>query len=173
MKTMLRSHAFRRAIWAVPLLAGLLASCGGGGGVRGGDGGRGAVGWGARAVKGAESVELALIEASNQDGAVAVCGGAVLAAEVDAAKAVGEVLDTKLVCQLAGQSESFCGCLQSELGPKLKAEHIDAVTAIVKTSIDGSIQSAVQTATSLDPKTRNGLVSCAAKAAISDAISGQ
>lgn len=33
MKTMLRSHAFRRAIWAVPLLAGLLASCGGGGGV--------------------------------------------------------------------------------------------------------------------------------------------
>eukprot|EP01038_Epipyxis_sp_PR26KG_P013288 gene13288-17801_t len=91
----------------------------------------------------------------------------------DAAKAVGEVLDTKLVCQLAGQSESFCGCLQSELGPKLKAEHIDAVTAIVKTSIDGSIQSAVQTATSLDPKTRNGLVSCAAKAAISDAISGQ
>ena len=91
----------------------------------------------------------------------------------DAAKAVGEVLDTKLVCQLAGQSESFCGCLQSKLGPKLKAEHIDAVTAIVKTSIDGSIQSAVQTATSLDPKTRNGLVSCAAKAAISDAISGQ
>jgi hypothetical protein len=91
----------------------------------------------------------------------------------DAAKAVGEVLDTKLVCQLAGQSESFCGCLQSELGPKLKAEHIDAVTAIVKTSIDGSIQSAVQTATSLDPITRNGLVSCAAKAAISDAISGQ
>ncbi|MCA3691729.1 hypothetical protein [Aquidulcibacter sp.] len=91
----------------------------------------------------------------------------------DAAKAVGEVLDTKLVCQLAGQSESFCGCLQTELGPKLKAEHIDAVTAIVKTSIDGSIQSAVETATSLDPKTRNGLVSCAAKAAISDAISGQ
>jgi hypothetical protein len=91
----------------------------------------------------------------------------------DAAKAVGEVLDTKLVCQLAGQSESFCGCLQSELGPKLKAEHIDAVTAIVKTSIDGSIQSAVKTATSLDPKTRNGLVSCAAKSAISDAISGQ
>ncbi|OYU52703.1 MAG: hypothetical protein CFE27_04930 [Alphaproteobacteria bacterium PA1] len=91
----------------------------------------------------------------------------------DAAKAVGEVLDTKLVCQLAGQSESFCGCLQTELGPKLKPEHIDAVTAIVKTSIDGSIQSAVQTATSLDPKTRNGLVSCAAKAAISDAISGQ
>jgi hypothetical protein len=91
----------------------------------------------------------------------------------DAAKAVGEVLDTKLVCQLAGQSESFCGCLQTELGAKLKAEHIDAVTAIVKTSIDGSIQSAVQTATSLDPKTRNGLVSCAAKAAISDAISGQ
>jgi hypothetical protein len=91
----------------------------------------------------------------------------------DAAKAVGDVLDTKLICQLAGQSESFCGCLQSELGPKLKAEHIDAVTAIVKTSIDGSIQSAVQTATSLDPKTRNGLVSCAAKSAISDAISGQ
>ncbi|WP_085340743.1 hypothetical protein [Aquidulcibacter paucihalophilus] len=91
----------------------------------------------------------------------------------DAAKAVGEVLDTKLVCQLAGQSETFCGCLQTELGPKLKAEHIDAVTAIVKTSIDGSIQSAVETATSLDPKTRNGLVSCAAKAAISDAISGQ
>ena len=91
----------------------------------------------------------------------------------DAAKAVGEVLDTKVVCQLAGQSESFCGCLQTELGPKLKAEHIDAVTAIVKTSIDGSIQSAVETATSLDPKTRKGLVSCAAKAAISDAISGQ
>ena len=32
MKTMQRSQAFRRAIWAVPLLAGLLASCGGGGG---------------------------------------------------------------------------------------------------------------------------------------------
>lgn len=91
----------------------------------------------------------------------------------DAAKAVGEVLDTKLVCQLAGQSESFCGCLQGELGPKLKPEHIDAVTAIVKTSIDGSIQSAVKTATSLDPKIRNGLVSCAAKSAIADAISGQ
>ena len=91
----------------------------------------------------------------------------------DAAKAVGEVLDTKLVCQLAGQSESFCGCLQGELGAKLKAEHIDAVTAIVRTSIDGSIQSALETATSLDPKTRNGLVSCAAKSAISEAIGGQ
>jgi hypothetical protein len=42
----------------------------------------------------------------------------------DAAKAVGEVLDTKLVCQLAGQSESFCGCLQTELGPKLKGNSL-------------------------------------------------
>ena len=91
----------------------------------------------------------------------------------DAAKSVGDVLDTKMVCQLAGQSETFCGCLQSELGPKLKPEHIDAVTAIVKTSIDGSIDSAVKTATSLDPKTRSGLVSCAAKAAITEAIGGQ
>lgn len=91
----------------------------------------------------------------------------------DAAKSVGDVLDTKMVCQLAGQSEAFCGCLQGQLGPKLKPEHIDAVTAIVKTSIDGSIESAVKTATSLDPKTRSGLVSCAAKAAISEAIGGQ
>jgi hypothetical protein len=91
----------------------------------------------------------------------------------DAAKAVGDVIDTKMACQLAGQSEAFCGCLQTELGPKLKAEHIDAVTAIVKTSIDGSIQSAVKTATSLEPKTRNGLLTCAAKGALSDAIAGQ
>jgi hypothetical protein len=91
----------------------------------------------------------------------------------DAAKSVGEVLDTNLVCQLAGQSAAFCTCLQTELGPKLKPEHIDAVTAIVKSSINGSIQSAVETATSLDPKTRNGLVSCAAKAAVSEAIAGQ
>jgi hypothetical protein len=97
--------------------------------------------------------------------AVSVAGGA--------AKAVGDVLDTKLVCQLAGQSVTFCGCLQTELGAKLKPEHIDAVTAIVTASIDGSIQSAVKTATSLDPKTRNGLLTCAAKSAISDAISGQ
>lgn len=91
----------------------------------------------------------------------------------DAAKAVGGVLDTNLACQLAGQSPAFCTCLQTELGPTLKPEHIDAVTAIVKSSIDGSIQSAVKTATSLDPKTRNGLVTCAAKAAVSEAIGGQ
>jgi hypothetical protein len=90
-----------------------------------------------------------------------------------AAKAVGNVIDTKLACQLAGQSEAFCGCLKQELGPQLKAEHIDAFTSIVKASIDGSVGAAVKTATSLDPGTRDGLVACAAKSAIAEAIGGQ
>ncbi len=55
----------------------------------------------ARAVKGAESVEFALIEASNQDGAVAVGRGAFLAAEVDASKAVGHALEPATVVEVA------------------------------------------------------------------------
>jgi predicted small secreted protein len=98
---------------------------------------------------------------------------AAVGAAGSAAKAVGEVIDTKVACQIAGQSEVFCGCLQKELGPQLKAEHIDAFTAIVKASIDGSIGAAVKTATSIDPETRDGLVACAARSAISEAIGGQ
>ena len=55
----------------------------------------------ARAVKGAETVEFALIEASNQYGAFAVGRRAVFATEVDAAKAVGYSLEPATVVEVA------------------------------------------------------------------------
>jgi hypothetical protein len=96
----------------------------------------------------------------------------------DAASVAGEVMDTKLMCQLAGQSAAFCGCLQSELGPKLAPEHVAAVTSILKASLDGSIQSALKTegssvASPLDSETQKGLLICAARGAAAEALSGQ
>jgi hypothetical protein len=96
----------------------------------------------------------------------------------DAASVAGEVMDTSLVCQLAGQSAAFCGCLQSELGPKLAPEHVAAVTSILKASLDGSIQSVLTTESSgeaslLDSETQKGLLICAARGAAVEAISGQ
>ncbi len=79
-----------------------------------------------------------------------------------AAKSVSELLDTKLVCQVAGQTESFCSCLKTELGPNLKSEHIDAITEIITISIDGAAESPenLEKAKSLDPDTVKAVVAC-------------
>lgn len=55
----------------------------------------------ARAVKGAESVKLALVEAGDEDGTLAVGGGALVTAEVDAAKAVRHSLVPAAVVEVA------------------------------------------------------------------------
>ena len=96
----------------------------------------------------------------------------------DAAAVAGEVMDTRLMCQLAGQSAAFCGCLQSELGPKIAPEHVMALTSILEASLDGSIQSALTQETSentpvLDSETQKGLLVCAARGAVVEALGAE
>jgi hypothetical protein len=118
------------------------------------------------------------VEAPSQSDAKALAQDALQAVSPimkDAASVAGEVMDTRLMCQLAGQSAAFCGCLQSELGPKLAPEHVTAVTSILKASLDGSIQSALQTegsgeASLLDSETQKGLLVCAARGAAVEAL---
>lgn len=90
-----------------------------------------------------------------------------------AARAAGEVMDTTTICTLAGKPEAFCGCLASELGDRIEPQHIEALTGLLRDTLDGAIGEAAQTATNIDPKTRDALVTCGTKAAIEGASEQQ
>jgi hypothetical protein len=84
----------------------------------------------------------------------------------DAKEQVAASVDTKTACTLAGQNEQFCGCVQTELGPKLTQEHMDAAASVIKSSIGGDVGKAAEAATNIDPKTREALTKCAVQGAI-------
>ncbi|GIU67546.1 hypothetical protein [Candidatus Phycosocius spiralis] len=93
----------------------------------------------------------------------------------DAAAVAGVVMDTRIMCQLAGQSAAFCDCLQSELGPKLTSEKMATLTSILKELLDGSTQTVLKTKGSheawlLDRVTQKGLLICAARGAAVEAL---
>jgi hypothetical protein len=71
---------------------------------------------------------------------------------------------------LAGQSAAFCGCLQTELGPRIEPAHIDALTSVIAASVKGDLAAGVQSATP-EPATRQALTQCAVRAAVAGAVS--
>jgi hypothetical protein len=90
----------------------------------------------------------------------------------EAASAAAGAVDTRTACVVAGQSAAFCGCLQDELGPRIKGEHVEAVTAVLRRPIAGEpIADAAKSAPTIDAPTRAALVQCAAKGAVSEAAS--
>jgi hypothetical protein len=88
----------------------------------------------------------------------------------DIGLAPGGLLTTQNACLLAGQSEVFCGCLSTELGPNLDASHIQGLTQALKTGLSGDLKGAVAGATDIDPQTRTAIAKCGTRAAISGAI---
>ena len=91
-------------------------------------------------------------------------------AMAEAGLAPGGLMTTQNACLIAGQSEVFCGCLSTELGPKLDASHIEGLTQAIVTSASGDAAAAVKDASNVDPTTRAALVKCGTRAAISGAI---
>jgi hypothetical protein len=87
----------------------------------------------------------------------------------DTKKAVVSTVDVKTACTLAGQNEAFCGCLQTQLGPELTKEHMDAALGIIRSSIGGDVGKAAEAATNIDPKTRQAFVTCAVQGAVGEA----
>jgi hypothetical protein len=80
-------------------------------------------------------------------------------------------VDTRTACVLAGQSEAFCGCVQERLGSEITEEHLTAITTVVRDTIQGaSVEAAAESASNIEPATRDALVQCATHAAVQGAI---
>lgn len=105
--------------------------------------------------------------------AVSELKGAARDVASEAAKATGDLLDTRTACVMAGQSEAFCGCVAQELGPRLDAGHLDAMTGLVRAGLSGAPDQAADAAgTVLDEETRVALTRCATRAAVAGAVEG-
>lgn len=88
----------------------------------------------------------------------------------EAGLAAGGPLTTQNACLLAGQSEALCSCLSTELGSQLDTNHIEGLTAAVKSSLSGDVGAALKNAGAIDPQTRSALAKCGTRAAISGAM---
>lgn len=96
--------------------------------------------------------------------------GAITAGQ-DVLNAGAEVLDTRTACLLAGQSAAFCNCLSERLGPDITPEHVDALSAAVRATLEGeALETASQASETVDAATREALVQCATRAAIEGAV---
>jgi hypothetical protein len=83
-------------------------------------------------------------------------------------------VDTRTACMLAGQSEAFCGCVQERLGPEITEEHVTAITTVARETLEGrSVEAAAESASNIDPTTRDALVQCATHAAVQGALGGE
>ena len=83
-------------------------------------------------------------------------------------------VDTRTACMLAGQSEAFCGCVQERLGPQITEEHVTAITTVARETLEGrSVEAAAESASNIDPTTRDALVQCATHAAVQGVIGGE
>jgi hypothetical protein len=83
-------------------------------------------------------------------------------------------VDTRTACMLAGQSEAFCGCVQERLGPQITEEHVTAITTVARETLEGrSVEAAAESASNIDPTTRDTLVQCATHAAVQGALGGE
>jgi hypothetical protein len=88
----------------------------------------------------------------------------------DAMGAASELADTKAVCMVAGQSPAFCGCVQNELGPRVDTVAVDALSGIVKSSLDGGIEGLTSSLKDIDPNTRSAITRCAVQSAAAEAM---
>lgn len=82
----------------------------------------------------------------------------------------GDLLTTRNACLLAGQSETLCGCLSTELGSQLDAKNIQGLMAAVKSSLGGDVSAALKSTVAIGPQTRAALAKCGTRAAISGAL---
>jgi hypothetical protein len=118
---------------------------------------------------------VALLAACGQAGGDAAgAAGALLETGVavakDAAGAAAELADTRTVCVIAGQSPAFCGCLQNELGPRVDSVAVDALSTMVKSTLDGGLTGAAEALKDVDPATREALTRCAVQGAASEVL---
>lgn len=91
-------------------------------------------------------------------------------AKAEMGLAPGGLLTTQNACLLAGQSEIFCGCLSTELGPELDASHAEGMGAALKATLGGDFQGALAQATTMNPETRTAIAKCGTRAAVAGAI---
>lgn len=88
----------------------------------------------------------------------------------EAASTATGMVGLKTACTMAGQSEAFCGCLDTELGSKLDAKQVKDLSGVmIDTVRTGSIETA-QSSPVVTPETKDALVKCAARAAVSGAV---
>jgi formylmethanofuran:tetrahydromethanopterin formyltransferase len=79
-----------------------------------------------------------------------------------ALEAATQAVDTRTICTVAGQSDAYCGCLQEHIGATLSPENVEAITTIVRQTMEGgSVQAAVEGASNIDAETRDALLQCA------------
>ncbi len=86
----------------------------------------------------------------------------------EALEASASVVDTRTACLLTGQSDAFCGCIAERIGNRIEPEHIDAFRQALGATIAGEpipASASDQNASA----TRQAVVACATRAAISDA----
>jgi hypothetical protein len=124
-------------------------------------------------------VLASVVLASLALGAMALAGCEQVAdmaatAKKEAVKVAGDLVDTQTACTLAGQNEAFCGCLQTELGPRIEPAHLDAIVRIARETLTGGgVEKAVDGAASMDQKTKDALVKCSVRGAIGGAVEGE
>jgi hypothetical protein len=87
-----------------------------------------------------------------------------------ALESVRSAVTTQTVCTLAGQSDAFCGCVQERLGPEISDEHVEALSIVVRRTLEGEgVEGALEGAQNIDAPTREALLHCAAQTAMQDA----
>jgi hypothetical protein len=85
--------------------------------------------------------------------------------------AATDVVDTRTACMLAGQSEAFCGCVQTRLGSDLTREHVESLTDVIGRAASGEgLEAAAEGVSSADPAVRDAIVQCATNAAVQGAL---
>jgi hypothetical protein len=103
---------------------------------------------------------------------LSACGEAGFDAAVkDLAKGASEaasgLVTTQTACTLAGQSEAFCGCLQSEIGAELKPGHVEALTTVLRQAVGGDVTQIAQNEPDIAPQTREAIGKCAVQSVVS------
>jgi hypothetical protein len=112
------------------------------------------------------SPEIGAATSEIKSAAKSVAGEAI----AEAGLAPGGLLTTQNACLLAGQSDVFCGCLATELGNKLDADHVAGLAPAIKASLEGDLGAAAKEAATINPQTRTALAKCGTRAAIAGAV---
>lgn len=87
-------------------------------------------------------------------------------AAAGAANVAAQFVTTEQACIATGQNEAFCGCLQTQLGERLTPTQIEAVATVIRDGLTQGMQSAAESATTIDPATRDAIIGCAAQGAV-------
>ena len=88
----------------------------------------------------------------------------------EAASTATGMVGLKNACTLAGQSEAFCGCLDTELGSKLDAQQVKDLSGVILDTVRTGSIDAAQTSPAATAETKDALVKCAARAAVTGVV---